>query len=1394
MNFRRIVLALASSILTIAFSFACVNPSGDTYSGIPILPLPSAGELPQPEGSAADYTMIVNDVRGSKPFAFETLDTVALSVKLKAADSRSRSSSTSTNLVQIRDPENGRVLYRGVPGADGSLSGNFTIETTVSQVELEFTANARSYSVPVDTRDLLKIDRTIEMRSTATAGAGAEAPVDSDGDGIPDSVDDFPNDPRRATIVNYPAQGRYTIAFEDLYPVKGDADFNDYVVQARITEELNAAGAVVRIRGSYRHVARAAGYKHSLKLNLPVGPAEYTLRHYEGGNGASAGDLLETIIDRVDAFADVALTARSDLTITSQNAQPGQSYVPGDLFEIDVTPDTPVAKTVLGAPPYDLYLFVHNTGREVHFPGRSYESNGDDTYLDSDGFPWALLVPVEWRWMYETRNIHQAYVYFDDWYQSGGRIRNDWYNFPDLQYVFENVTTHLTAAPQFTPPAGYDRSDFVVQGSLIPLPSRLGTGGHYVPIGSIYDISPAGGGSITFAGEPARIEYSYNEAALRDAGYLEEFAAYYYDALSDTWKPVDRLVADPDNDRVIVYTSHLTPFVLGALPAGSNGNTPAGPGCLATDYPSGIGGTAGAEFSTINTTFRYYADRDYTILPTGASSTNATTFAALGFAQAVGIATCNGDSSCGSAADHKLYTGDGYLDFTAHTDLDVYVMYDSRGGSGVGDTSDDAPWLGAAGFADTGYLVETTDAVRFYTVYRKTYSAGATVRLDGNRKGAGPGIQTNYWVILKPAGVTAAQPAATLCVSAPDTTPPQLPNTTAVAGATEVLLLWTPPPADDYAGMVIRRSTTTYPLDINQGDAVTGTQLSPQSFRDEGLTVDTNYFYTLFVLDTNNNYFKPGAFVSVRTRADSDGDGLNDNYENTLSYAFIFPGSPAPNQTCAAAPCPNGADPADTDGDGIGDGLEVAAGTDPTNPDTNAPVITNFARTSPAQVSGNPTVTFTLSANDDAAVTGYQLTLTDDAPLATQSVWDTATPSSFTVPSVPGVYQIYAWVRDTAGNVNSAYPPITFELLPGPAPDADYVDYCYMFERQLNVVPGSAVPGVSMEAYEPDITTDGLGGDPNALTAEAGFGTGTDPTTYTYVPIAYAPGGLVTFVNNFPYAGNLYSVEPAEGTYRFVTRVRRTDEPFAWTYCDNNFERGPVIPADVGTLELRNLPTASGIFAVSQEENNGVEVYWSPATGADGYIVYYGTSPGLTTSSPSVAVASGTSTIITNLTPGTTYYVAVAASFGGTPGPLSAETTAVAGQNLVHYCRTYQTSITASASGAPPIITMEVFEFDITIGFFGSNSGDMIVEAGYGNGNNLAGYTWRSIGFAKVTLDNPNNYDYEGNVYATAPAPGTYNVLTRARRTDQPGAWRYCDANVALPFNYGSITVMTVNP
>ncbi|WP_295461384.1 LruC domain-containing protein, partial [uncultured Thiodictyon sp.] len=58
--------------------------------------------------------------------------------------------------------------------------------------------------------------------------------LDSDGDGIPDALDAFPQDPTRAARRFYPsATGFGSLAFEDLWPKKGDFDMNDLVVAYR---------------------------------------------------------------------------------------------------------------------------------------------------------------------------------------------------------------------------------------------------------------------------------------------------------------------------------------------------------------------------------------------------------------------------------------------------------------------------------------------------------------------------------------------------------------------------------------------------------------------------------------------------------------------------------------------------------------------------------------------------------------------------------------------------------------------------------------------------------------------------------------------------------------------------------------------------------------------------------------------------------------------------------------------------------------------------------------------------------------------------------------------------------------------------------------------------------
>jgi hypothetical protein len=441
------------------------------------------------------------------------------------------------------------------------------------------------------------------------------------------------------------------------------------------------------------------------------------------------------------------------------------------------------------------------------------------------------------------------------------------------------------------------------------------------------------------------------------------------------------------------------------------------PACFEQDYPGGIGGSGNAVFTLIDENFKYYRDRDYFIKPTEESEQNRVTFSALGFARALGISTINGNSLLGTFSEHKRYAGTDYIVFTAHTDLDVFLMYDTRGGEGIHDTSSDAPWLSNPDDPDwqgftadidvdgtqARYFIETTDPARYYTVYKKSYNAGEEVHLHGNLYGTtDSGINTNYWVIIKRQGDVSAGYASELCEADPITyLPARIINLNAFPGSDSVALTWQNPDDTNFARAVLRRSTAGPPMGIGEGEEPAGEKATAQSYRDRGVTEGVEYYYTVFSVDVNGSYLI-GESVRVTTSADTDGDGLSDVYETWRVYATGLK-----TQLLLE----------DTDGDGESDGDEIAVGTDPTNTDNTEPVIMDFMRTSNSPT-GDPSVLFSLDGVDDTAVTHWLITKAAAKPLSSNTNWQEIKPVEYMLTGPPGTYSLFAWARDAAGNVS----------------------------------------------------------------------------------------------------------------------------------------------------------------------------------------------------------------------------------------------------------------------------------------------------------------------------------------------------------------------------------------
>ncbi|MBI3395231.1 MAG: beta-propeller fold lactonase family protein, partial [Spirochaetia bacterium] len=569
-----------------------------------------------------------------------------------------------------------------------------------------------------------------------------------------------------------------------------------------------------------------------------------------------------------------------------------------------------------------------------------------------------------------------------------------------------NATTAPTLA--LSSGAGLPSDALQVKVSPTAVPDRVN--GAFVPVGKIYNVGPEDPMSQypyslrLPAGKYVELDYSYDAAVLKDAGLTREFAVQYLDTNRSEWGMADKIQIDLDKQSVSAFSGHMTPFVITAV-AASNGNLAPAPSCITSDYPGGIGGSAGAQLTTIDAGFRYLKDRNYYIVQDS-------NFQDLGFSQALGVATCNGDSSCGTFEQHKLNQGQDYVNFTAHTNIDVYLMYDSRGGTNLADASADAPWIAAAGFVNTGRYIRTTDAAGRFRVYKKSYAKGQQVHLDGNRSGvSSKGIQSNYWLVLKRQGDTGASAPGSICEAAGRPAGSVIvSNVTAVPGADRVLLTWQNPDDPKFAGVIIRRSTLAPPSLVTDGVAVSGTSVNPQAFIDETAAANTNYYYTLFAYDQSSNV-QTGVSVAATTGPDTDVDGISDAYEGFATYGAG--GMTNVNQ-------------ADTDGDGVGDALEIANGTDPTNADTTAPIIDTFVMTSQTPTN-DPVVRFTLAGSDNTAITGWMVTRTPNKPRAAAGGWQSAAPTYFTLTSA-GNYTLYAWAKDAAGNVAAAGVTLAVQL------------------------------------------------------------------------------------------------------------------------------------------------------------------------------------------------------------------------------------------------------------------------------------------------------------------------------------------------------------------------------
>ncbi|WP_165819366.1 LruC domain-containing protein [Flagellimonas aquimarina] len=256
---------------------------------------------------------------------------------------------------------------------------------------------------------------------------------DQDGDGVVDSVDEYPEDATKAYSITYPSSStKASIVFEDLWPFKGDYDFNDTALDYSIVKIFNSSNQMVAIDFDYVVTSDGAGFVNSMAFEI------------EGLNPNNVASVTGQILER-NVFNLASNGTELDQQHTVIALFDDHSILVNQENKVSVTFVNPISNTSLDYAPFNPFL-VANGEREKEIHLANYEpttlgnsqpevqgnnADTDGSYTTENGLPWAINVIESFPLLQEKEPINTGYLYFEEWGLSGGNNRKDWYkDFP----------------------------------------------------------------------------------------------------------------------------------------------------------------------------------------------------------------------------------------------------------------------------------------------------------------------------------------------------------------------------------------------------------------------------------------------------------------------------------------------------------------------------------------------------------------------------------------------------------------------------------------------------------------------------------------------------------------------------------------------------------------------------------------------------------------------------------------------------------------------------------------------------------------------------------------------------------------------------------------------------
>ncbi len=419
--------------------------------------------------SIADETDSFGNLEIPDGFTWSTLNKSVIKVTITDAGGNPTSALNGFPL-DVEDFQGNRLIRTSV--IDGETEFYLELNNAVEQVKL--------VAPSLDKEQTITLGQ--ESYNFQVSGTSSKTGyTDTDQDGVYDAFDDFPNDANLAYTISYPSPYQeeetttkslkrgfslwYYQIYEDLWPAKGDYDFNDLTLKIKMV--VNTSSSNKWVSGRFDIYVWTNGAAIDLGCGIDFYKYNGTRsgkqihEYMADGTISLVGGTYDVAHTKMDTEAENAIiifeNADDIKPVDYWNTGAGLSYNPMASFMSfewnSSNPQTMRAYTYLfytddrgheirtiNLPPTEgMNMALLGTGVDNSpttwdwTPGNTFEIPADNPFfVTSDLHPWGI--EIEWSGDLtvpaEYVSVLDAFPEFRAWAESGGQTNSNWYRHP----------------------------------------------------------------------------------------------------------------------------------------------------------------------------------------------------------------------------------------------------------------------------------------------------------------------------------------------------------------------------------------------------------------------------------------------------------------------------------------------------------------------------------------------------------------------------------------------------------------------------------------------------------------------------------------------------------------------------------------------------------------------------------------------------------------------------------------------------------------------------------------------------------------------------------------------------------------------------------------------------